>query len=374
MSDVIVVGGGVIGLLSAWRLAQAGLAVELIERSDPSTESSWAGLGVLSPSAAEGRPIELVRLMQASLAMYPALANELRALTRFDIAFAQQGMMYAAMNEAELDELAASRQAQEDAGVPVRMLTRAQAHELEPMLAPEVPGVAFYAASGLVDNWRLGSALVIAATQAGVRIHVNAAVSGVVCDGGQVTGVQVGSELRRADTVVVAAGAWSGQLGGVKLPVAPAKGQALMLDCGDVPGYGLSHVLDSHAGYIVPRYGARVLIGATVEDAGFDKRVSEAAIDELVAGAISLAPALINAKVVETWAGLRPRAADDQPVLGPVPGCSGLVAATGHFRNGILLAPITAQCVCDWVTGGEPTPDVTRFSPGRFAPQADNRA
>lgn len=371
MSDVIIIGGGVIGLLSAWRLAQAGLSVELFEKSDPSTEASWAGLGVLSPSAADGRSIELVRLMQASLALYPALANELRALTRFDIGFAQHGMFYAAMNDAELDELAAGRQAQEDAGVPVRMLTRAQAHELEPMLAPEVPGVAYYTASGLVDNWRLGSALVIAATQAGVRLHINTAVSGVVCEGGRVAGVQVGAELRKAATVVVAAGAWSGQIGGVKLPVGPAKGQSLMLDCGEVPGYHLTRVLDSHAGYIVPRSGARVLIGATVEDAGFDKRVSEDAIDKLVAGAIGLAPALVDAKVRETWAGLRPRSADDQPVLGPVPECSGLIAATGHFRNGILLAPVTAQCVCDWVTGSQPAHGVAPFSPARFAKPSD---
>ncbi|MBI5876015.1 MAG: glycine oxidase ThiO [Chloroflexi bacterium] len=367
MSDVIVVGGGVIGLLSALRMAQAGLSVEVFEKSDPFTEASWAGLGVLSPSAAAGRPPELVRLMQASLALYAPLAAELKRATRIDIAFEHEGMLYAAMNDAEMAELAASSHTQTEAGVPVRVVSRQEAHGLEPHLAPSVAGAVIYSASGVVDNWRLASALVMAATQAGVHIHPNTPVSSIEIGGGRVSGVQVGGELKRAPLVVLAAGAWCSQLVGAAVPVGPAKGQALLLDCAKIPDFRVTRVLDSHAGYVVPRHGNRVLIGATVEDAGFDKQVSDKAIDELVAGAIGLVPALTDATVIETWAGLRPRSADDQPVLGPVPGYEGLIAAAGHFRNGILLAPVTAECVRDWATGKPVNPDAARFSPARFA-------
>lgn len=366
LPDVIIVGGGVIGLLSAWRLAQAGLSVEVFEKSDPATESSWAGLGVLSPQAAPGRPREYVKLAQASLALYPALADELRAQTNIEIDLRCEGLFHLALDDAEVEAFRADAQMQSEAGVPVRWLSALEACEIEPGISDAVRGALHFQQGWQVDNQRLNSALVMALAGAGVKVHAWQAVTRVVSDGGRVRGVQVGGATHHADWVVAAAGAWSGTIAGLSLPVRPAKGQALMLDASGIAGFTVSHVVDSRLGYIVPRRNGRLLVGATVEDAGFDKQVDERAIQQLLAGAAQVMPALTEAQVRETWAGLRPRSADDLPLLGPVPGSEGLIAASGHFRNGILLAPITAQLVTDWVTGRPLNADAERFSPKRL--------
>jgi glycine oxidase len=363
MTDVIIVGGGVIGLLSALRLAQAGLSVEVFEQSDPATESSWAGLGVLSPSAAPNRPPELVQLMQASLELYPALADELRAQTNIDVCLRQEGMLHVALDEADWKALSADAELQRAADVPVVELSAREAHMLEPCLSEDIAGAFHFMHGWQVDNLRLNSALIMAVREAGVPLHAWQAVKRIVRAGEHVAGVQVGHHTHLARWVVVAAGAWSGVLEGVSLPMRPAKGQALTLQMSaDV----VSHVIDSHLGYIVPRLAGRMVVGATVEEAGFDKRVSDEAIEQLLRGAQRVVPVLKDAKVRETWAGLRPRSADDLPILGPVADCEGLMVATGHFRNGILLAPITAQLVTEWITHQPTSVEVSRFSPNRF--------
>jgi glycine oxidase len=363
MTDVIIIGGGVIGLLSALRLAQAGLSVEVFEQSDPATESSWAGLGVLSPSAAPNRPSELVTLMQASLDLYPALADELRAQTNIDVCLRREGMLHVALDDADWKALRADAAQQRAADVPVVELSAREALMLEPCLSADIAGAIHFMRGWQVDNLRLNSALIMAAREAGVLLHAWQAVKRVVRAGEHVAGVQVGRDTHLARWVVVAAGAWSGSLEGVSLPVRPAKGQALMLQ---MPADVVSYVIDSHLGYIVPRLDGRMVVGATVENAGFDKQVTEDAIEHLLRGAQRVVPALKDAKVRETWAGLRPRSADDSPILGPVAGCDGLIVATGHFRNGILLAPITAQLVTEWITDQPTSVDVGKFSPNRF--------
>ena len=370
MTDVIVVGGGVIGLLSALRLRQAGLSVEVFEKSDPGTESSWAGLGVLSPEAAEGRPAEWLRLAQSSLALYPALADELRAATGIDVELRRDGLLYLALDESEVEALHADAAAQQAAGVPVPWLSARDARALEPNLTDELCAVLHYRHGWRVDNLRLNSALVMALSAAGVPVHAWQEVTEIVSEDGRVLGVRAGVGEYQARWVVLAAGAWSGSIPGVSLPVRPAKGQALLLDASGIESFNLSHVVDSRLGYVVPRRNAQLLLGATVEEAGFDKQVSESALGQLLAGAERVVPALKDAKIRETWAGLRPRSADDLPLLGPVAACEGLIAATGHFRNGILLAPLTAQLVTAWITG-QPTPaDADMFSPNRFTPAA----
>ena len=366
-TDVIIIGGGVIGLLSALRLKQAGLSVEVFEKSEPATESSWAGLGVLSPEAAAGRPLEYVRLTQASLALYPALADELRAESNIDIDLRREGLFNLALDEADGEELRENANMQGRAGVPVKWLPPDEARALEPSLNPTVHGALHFHQSAQVDNLRLNSALIIALGHAGVPVHAWQAVDAVMRDGGRVLGVRIAGGERAARWVVVAAGAWSGALAGASMPVRPAKGQAAMLDASGIAPFSVNHIIDSRLGYIVPRRGGRLLIGASVEDKGFDKSVDHEVVGKLMADASVMMPALGEALVRETWAGLRPRSADDQPIIGPVAGCEGLIAATGHFRNGILLAPITAQLVTAWVTGQQTAAEAGRFSPDRFA-------
>ena len=365
-TDVIIVGGGVIGLLSALRLKQAGLSVEVFEKSDPGTESSWAGLGVLSPEAAHGRPVEYIRLTQASLALYPALAEELQAASNIDVDLRREGLFNLALDDADLEELHSNAELQARDAVPVSWLTAVEARALEPQLTTDVRGALHFTQSAQVDNLRLNSALIIALGHAGIPVHAWRTVSHITSNHGRISGVRAGDAEYPARWVVVAAGAWSGALAGPAIPVGPAKGQAAMLDTSAIAGFRVDHIIDSRLGYVVPRRNGRHLIGATVEDKGFDKSVDDEVIGKLMADASGMVPALREARVRETWAGLRPRSSDDQPVLGPVPGCDGLIAATGHFRNGILLAPITAQLVTEWITGHEPSLDVARFSPGRF--------
>ena len=361
--DVIVVGGGVIGLLSAWRMAQAGMSVTLFERGKPGAESSSAALGVLSVEAAKDRPVEYVQLQSASLALYPALAGELREYTGVDIELRTEGMLYTAFDESESAQLGPMQAEQTAGGIPVTELSAAEARELEPALGDKLRAALFFTATAQVDNIRLCAALALAAARAGVQINAGMAVTRILREGDNVRGVQAGQFTHRAGQVVIAAGSWSGNIEGVKLPVRPVKGQAASLEAPVI----IFHIIHHAGGYVTPRRDGRVLLGATVEEAGFDKRSTAGAVHELLSGAIRAMPVLGRAAIRETWAGLRPAAADEMPVLGPVPGVQSLIVATGHFRNGILLAPLTAQLVCDWATGKTPTGiDLRRFSPGRF--------
>jgi glycine oxidase len=242
-------------------------------------------------------------------------------------------------------------------------LTAPEARRLEPALGPQIRGALHFSAARQVDNVRLCAALTLAAGQAGATIHRGQAVAGLVRPGERVTGARAGNQVYHAPWVVLAAGSWSGLLEGLSLPVRPAKGQALALEAPFV----ISCVLHHAAGYIAPRRDGRLLVGATVEEAGFDQRSTVEGIHYLLDWVIHFIPALKEAAIRQTWAGLRPRAADDLPILGPMAGYEGLIVATGHFRNGILLAPITAQLVAGWVAGRTPELDVAPFSPDRFA-------
>jgi glycine oxidase len=362
--DVIVIGGGVIGLLSAWRMAQAGLSVTLFERGKPGAESSAAALGVLSPQAAEYRPAEYVQLQQASLALFPALADELRTYTGVDVELRTEGMLYAAFDDAEAEQLGAMQAAQHASGVAVKRLSVQETHDLEPALSEQLRAGLFFTATAQVDNIRLCSALALAAARAGVQIRAGQAVARVLHEGSRVTGVQVGQFIHRAGVVVVAAGSWSGGIEGLAFPVRPLKGQALALEARVI----IFHIIEHAGGFVTPRRDGRLLVGATVEDAGFDKRPTAGATLELLAGAIRAMPGLSRATIRETWAGLRPATADEMPMLGPVVGADGLIAATGHYRSGILLAPLTAQLVTAWASGRPSAVgiDMRRFSPERF--------
>ncbi len=362
--DVLVVGGGVIGLSCAWRLAQSELKVALYDKGQLGSESSAAALGVLSPQAEESRPQALVDLQCTSLGLYPALAEELQTITDVDIEFGGEGMIYASSEAGALDKEIATQHA---AGVPVDTLTRKAAVELEPALKDAVFSEALlFRAARRVNNQQLCQALALAATKEKVELYPGAPVTELLRKGERTVGAVVNGKSVSAEWIVLAAGSWSGEVAGLRLPVRPAKGQALALEA----PFRLRHAIDCEAGYIVPRANSELLIGATVEDAGYDTRPTAAGIGDLLAGITHFLPTLRGASVLRTWAGLRPRSADDLPILGPMNGAQGLIIASGHFRNGILLAPITAQLVKDWVSGAKTDSDLHLFSPDRFGEAA----
>ncbi|MEZ4710018.1 MAG: glycine oxidase ThiO [Caldilineaceae bacterium] len=361
-SEIAVIGGGVIGLICAWRLAQRGHSVTLFERGEPGQEASRAALGVLNPSTTGQTPFPYIHLSRASLALFPALVDELKDEVGMEVGLRDEGVLLVALDDDEAAALEEEMSHHRAAGIPVEYVSAATLRQMEPMVSPQARGAMHFTSAMRVDNIRLCHALALAAQKVGVNIVTGALVNGINVADGRVNGVQVGGRVHGAEKVIVAAGSWSSTIAGIDAPVRPIKGQGLLLK----PNFAVAHVLESFAGYVTPGRDGHLLIGATVEDIGYDQRVTAAAMQKLLTDAIRLVPALENAALVRTWAGLRPCSADTLPVLGPVQGKEGLYMATAHFRNGILLAPITAQLIGDWVEGKAPQLDVAPFAADRF--------
>jgi glycine oxidase len=326
-SDVIVLGGGIIGLGVAWELARRGAQVTLLERDAPARAASWAAAGMLAPRTEQIADAPLRALALESLRLYPDFAADLLEASGIDIHLRLHGIL-----------------------------------DLRP-LADEPRSAVFSPDEGQVDNRLLGRALTEAADRAGVRIRRNCAATALVCSARRVTGVQTEAGFLAASSVVNALGAWAGALPGVPepftVPVRPVKGQICAVQT--PPGYLRCVVWMTGGLYLVPRDDGRLLVGATVEERGFDDRVTAGGIHHLMSGLLRVMPGAANFAIGETWAGLRPDTPDGRPYIG-LSELEGYVLATGHYRNGILLAPVTARCIADAITG-------KRWIDSAFAPE-----
>jgi len=342
--DVIVVGGGIIGLSLALALRRKGACVLVVERGEVGQEASHAAAGMLVDSLHE-TPAALQPLATASARMYPEFVHELQDESGINVDLRDHGaiVLHAHDDFDGSEHLAPPRIA-----------------ELEPDLAlQDYPAVFLKERS--VDPRALVAASAKAAKHRGVDISSGSTVTSLLIRDGRVAGVTTEKTQYAALKVVNCAGAWSGQWGPVRLPTRPVKGQMLSLAAPDV----LQHVVRSPEVYLVPRSDGRLLIGATVEEAGFDKRTVPAAIQHLYAAALALVPSLKRARVLEDWAGLRPGTPDALPILGATD-TPGYFVATGHFRDGILLAPVTAHVMAQVLTDTQPDHDIAAFSPARF--------
>ena len=382
-ADVAVVGAGIIGLASAWRLAQRGLSVVVIDPA-PGSGASGVAAGMLAP-VTEARLGEdrLLRLNLASWRRWPEFASEVTTASGRAISYREDGTLMVALDaddRAVLDDLASRHRAM---GLEVEPLRGREARRLEPGLAPGVRSGLLAASERSVDPQAAVEALVTAVTGSGAAL-VRAAAERVVTDpdGERVAGVAVRVEatgdtpaathLVSAPTVVLAAGCRSATLPGVPdrvlPPVRPVKGQVLTLRPlpGDAPvTRTVRGIVQGASVYLVPRDDGRVVVGATVEERGWDTRPTAGGAYELLRDALALVPGLDDAELVGTRAGLRPGSPDDLPMIGPT-GLPGLIMATGHHRNGILLTPVTAEAVAAAVVG-EPMPDeVAACDPRRF--------
>lgn len=357
--DVAVIGAGVVGLAAAWRAARRGMDVVVLERAAdgqaPGAASPVAA-GMLAPvSEADAGERALLDLGVRAAAAWPAFAEELREAGGDDAGYRRCGTLLVARGEDERRALEREQALREDLGLTVERLLPSAARRLEPGLAPHVRLALHAADDHAADPRRLRAALLAAARESGVRIRAGADVAGIVVDGAVATGVALadGTELG-AGQVVVAAGAWSGaELGlprGARAPVRPVKGQIMRLRDPDGPGL-LDRVLRFEGGYLVPRGDGRYVLGATMEERGFDTTVTAGGIYELLRDAIDLVPGLSELVIEETAAGLRPGIPDNVPRIGRSAEVDGLVWATGHHRNGILLASITGDLVADVLTG-----------------------
>lgn len=369
-SDVIIIGGGVIGLAAARRLAGEGLRVTVLDRGLCGRESSWAGAGVVQ-SGSWHRKDPLVALQRESVRMYPAFASELHEYTRIDPQFVPCGSFEVLFTEQQYSmaasEVGAAEAHRATYGRAVlELLAPEAARGAEPALTAELRGVLSCPITCQVRNPMLLEALRADCLARQVRIHEQCAVHGLRRDGDRVIGVR--SDLGDLDAghVVLAAGAWSSLLDArlaELMPVYPVRGQVIVLE---TRPRLFTRVIERGRCYLVPRLDGRVLVGATEEhESGYEKRNTARGVAALLDLAVQLVPALADATIVRTWSGLRPGTPDRGPYIGPVPGMAGLIAATGHFRSGLTLAPVTARIVTDLIVHGVTDRDLARVAPGR---------
>lgn len=362
--DVVIIGGGVMGCSIALRLAQQGAQVTVLERSIPGAEASSAAAGMLATQMEAHQPGPFLDLCLASRALYPAFAEELRELSGVDIGYRRSGLFHALFDEASVAKADKTVTWQQSIGLNAQLLTGDQARALEPALSPSVLAASYFPDDHQVDSRLLVRALTMAAARAGVKFR-SGQVRTVVTRDGRALGVDLEGERIEAAATVIAAGSWSGLVQGSQLPpqaVRPAKGQMLQLQLRLPP---FERILFSDQGYLVPRADGKVIAGSTMEMVGFEKQVTAGGLSRILAMALRLCPALEHAEVGEFWAGLRPYTEDHLPILGRGP-ADGLFLATGHFRNGILLTPITARLVADLVIGKTPSFSLEPFGYGRF--------
>jgi|SRR5579863_86927 len=361
--DVVIAGGGLIGGAIAVGLARAGAKVMIVDAGAAGREASWAGAGILSPAHESPEMHSLIPLSRASVELYPQFVKQIEELTGREVGFRPYGLLEVFSKGPATEKLQKLVSAHRKDGLKGEILSGDQAREMEPSLSDDVEAAIFRPDDGSVDNRALTAAVLEAARGLGVEILENMPAVRVLREGGRATGLATNAGKIEAKWTVIAAGCFSAGIQGAEqyVPVMPAKGQMAAVRCA---GVAIKRVLMSQGVYLVARNDGRILVGATIERVGFDRVVQENAIGKLLAAAISLVPALKNHEVVETWSGLRPDSPDHLPILGPTD-IEGLLIATGHFRNGILLAPITAQLICGWIQN-QRSAEYERFSPMRF--------
>lgn len=363
---VLIVGGGVMGTAIAAELAGPGVEVTVLERAIPGAEASTAAAGMLAPQLEAQGPGPMLELSLRSRGLYPAWAQRLQEESGVDVAYLPCGALQLAYTEAEAQALDATVAWQQAAGLRAELLSGDEVRALEPSVAPEVAAAAHFPDDHQVDPRKLMQALSATAARRGVRFTSGVARR-LLEAGGAVRGVELEGESLHADVTIVAAGAWTSLLQGANVEahhLKPARGQMVELAMRLPPA---RHLLKAGLGYVVPRADGHVICGTTVELVGYDKRVTVEGLSAVLTHARRACPALADATVVGFWAGLRPWTHDGLPLLGPVR-VPGLVIASGHFRNGILLAPITAKVVGQIVRGERPSVALAPFSPGRFPP------
>ena len=349
--DVIIVGGGIIGLSLSVALRKRGATVLIVERGEPGREASHAAAGMLADFPLD-MPTVLQSLATASACMYPEFVHELQDESGINVDLRDQGTIFFATPE----------HLREHPGLATECPLPSPLDQLEPALG-QVNLPAIFLKERSVDPRALTAAALKAARHRGVDISSGTAVTEVFLENGRAAGVVTSKTTYSAPVVVNCAGAWAGQLPPHPFPTRPVKGQ--MLSLAGTSRDLLRHVIRAPEIYLVPRSDGRILAGATVEDAGYDKRTDADTIQRMHRAAIQLVPALAQARMLEAWAGLRPGSSDNLPILGATR-TPGYFAATGHFRDGILLTPVTAHVMAQIITGGKSEYDLSAFSPERF--------
>lgn len=372
--DVVIVGGGIIGTSTALELAAEKLRVVVVDRQQPGEEASPAAGGMLSPESDGPDAVPVASLTKESLRIYPQFIASIEEAAGASAHFKLEGaleLFYGAHAEAERDKVAAKHRRVGFIAEPTPVET---AIEMGGELNPSARAAAWFPEEGTLEPRRLMDAALKAAQRQGVKIRANSPVTSIRREGNCCTGVIAGGEKIAAKYVVVAAGCFSCLIAKESAwfaryaPTRPVRGQILILRPKKAV---LQKVVRSERRYLVPRSDGTILAGSTLEEAGFEKHLTPAGVRRIADGAIELVPALAEAEIRETWAGLRPGTPDDLPILGPT-GVDRLFMATGHYRSGILLAPVTARLMREWIIHGRVELPVKAFSPLRFKEEKQN--
>jgi len=368
-AGVVIIGGGIIGLAIARALAQRGVGgVRVIEKHRCGQEASWAAGGILAPQVEADEDDDFFQLARGSRDRYPDFVADLEAESGIDLGFDTTGTIYAAFTAAEEADFHARLEWQQSQGLAVEWLSGDEARRLEPCVSNQVRCALRFRNDHQIENRRLIDALLVANERRGVRLIQDCEVTALSADSGRIVGVETTNGFIPATWVVLAAGPWSSSINSpVPLPlidIIPVRGQML---CFKPPDKFARHVIYSARGYLIPRADGRLLAGSTTEEVGFEKQVTADGRQAIRSMALEIAPGLDSFPVIEAWAGFRPRAPDGLPVIGPARSVPGLIYATGHYRNGILLAPITAELIAEAIVTGKTSPLLRSFSPDRFS-------
>jgi glycine oxidase len=363
--DVAIVGGGIIGSSIAFELARKKVRVLLLDRQQPGREASWAAAGLLSPAPDTPDFVPVVPLAKESFALYPQFIAAVEEASGKPTGFRRDGSLYLYFGPHAEDQRDRTVMEHLRLGLASETLHLDGARRIEPKIGPSVRAAAWLPYENSVEPRLLTEAVLAAAKRRGARILPGVTVTSVLREGSRCTGVVAGGEKIETKHVIVAAGSFSAEIDGIEryAPTRPVRGQMVALHPSNCI---LRCALRAESGYLVPRNDGRIIAGSTLENAGFDKSITPAGLQKILAAAVEIMPALAEAPIVETWAGLRPDTPDHLPVIGPTD-VEGLLIATGHYRNGILLAPVTARLLCDWIVDGRASLSAEAYSPLRFA-------
>lgn len=372
--EIIIIGGGVIGLGIGWQLTKSGVSVTIYDSGEAGRAASWAAAGMLAPLAeAHTEEPELLKLGCESLVLYPQWVTELESEAEMSVGFRDEGTHIVGLESDDTHQLKHLYQAQQQLGLDVNWLSGGEVREIESALSPRVSAAIQCESDYQVDNRLMVTALKSAYLRNGGVLHENNPIEKIHVEDCQVQGIETREGFHRGDMVILSAGCWSSQIDGIpdsiRPPVRPVKGQMMALQMED--GITINSVIRTVRAryptdvYLVPRTDGRLIIGATSEEMGYDTRLTVGGMFELLRGAWEVVPGVYELPILESWAGLRPGSRDNAPILGKTP-VENLIYATGHYRNGILLSPITAYEISKLVLSDETSDVIRPFQLDRF--------
>ena len=372
--NIVIIGGGVIGLGIGWQLAKSGAKVTIFDRGEAGRAASWAAAGMLAPYAeVHTEEPELLQLGIESLSLYPQWVDELETDAQMSIGYRVEGTLIVGLEPDDTHQLRHLYDAQQEFGLDVKWLNGREACEIESALSPRVTSAIHCETDHQVDNRLMIFALKNAFQKYGGVLHERTLVSKIIIENGSVTAVQTEERIKQCDIVILAAGCWSTQIDGIPddmlPPVRPVKGQMLALEMEE--GIEIRTVIRTVRAryptsvYLVPRSDGRLIVGATSEEMGYDERLTAGGMFELLRGAWEVVPGIYELPILESWSGLRPGSRDNAPILGKTP-IDNLIYATGHYRNGILLTPITAYEISQLILMGGTSHTISPFQLSRF--------